>query len=110
MDPQAIVANLGVLGAFAMVVWYELREQRKERREDAAATREILAELRQEMAALLEYMRIAGAGPVDPYGRPLSREDAEVTPTRRHRALSRPRGVEVVRVPPRASSSHDDEE
>lgn len=108
MDPQTLFAQLGALGAFAMVVWYELREQRKERREDARVTREILSEMAREMTALLEHVR-------------MSRADNEVTPTglaampqssqagnRGYRAPSRPRGVEVVRVPRLPSNTDED--
>lgn len=80
MDPGMLVAQLGALGAFAFVVWYEMRLQRQERREEAAQLREILTRQSDNISALLEHVRLTSAGPVDPYGRPLSRIEQEATP------------------------------
>ena len=50
--------QLGGLGMFALVVWWELRQQRNERQADAAVMREVIAELRDAVTQLVERDRM----------------------------------------------------
>lgn len=71
------VAQLGGLAIFAVSVWWELHQQRKERaadaeqarkerKEDAAVTNAVLGSMRDAVAGLLERERMRSETP--PYG------------------------------------------
>lgn len=71
-----IIANGGVV-ALCCIVWWELREQRRERRAHAQEHTEILVAIRESMSALLERDRERRPTPIE--GVPISR-----APTRYH--------------------------
>ncbi len=109
-------AQGGGLVLFALAVWYELRQQRTERREDAAAhgkildgVRETVSELGKTVELLLERLRLGDPDLTPPLGNPR----IEPPPPRTELGYRRPatpgRGTDVVRMPLRKPTRDDSE-
>ncbi len=73
MDPSLIgMVQAGGVIAFAAAVWFELREQRKERRIEAQETREILGEMRDTIVTLAAIAGIEQRRRITtPHGNPI---------------------------------------
>lgn len=101
LEQAKTFAQLGGATLFALVVWWELRQQRLERQADATATRAIIGELRDAVTALLERERLRFEDVTPPMG-------TAGVPSPGYRKPGTPvRGVDVVRVARRRNG--DDE-